>query len=67
MESSEIHQLAEEEEEDQEKTHIKDLIQEVKTSSRQQREKVVQSTHFVASMKSTTQFFHISHQFHKLN
>jgi len=44
MESWEIHQRVEEEEDDQEKTHTRDSIQELKTSSRHQREMEAQLT-----------------------
>ena len=67
MESLETHQQVEEAEEDQERTHTRDLIQGLKISSRHRREKEDQSTHLHVSMKSTPRFSHISHKLLQLN
>lgn len=56
MVSREIHQQVEEAEEDQERTHTKDLTQELKISSRLQKEKEDQLMYFAASKKCSRPF-----------
>jgi len=60
MESSEIHQQAEEVEEDLEKIHTRDLTQGPRISSRLPRGRVVPSIPYAASRKFTTLFSLIS-------